>query len=83
MYGSFDIILEEHPQIYSYTRTLGEEKLVVILNFSGEQPNFEMPEHVEFAAHELVISNYEVNAEEKIQAIELKPYEARVYRLLK
>ncbi|UZJ78376.1 hypothetical protein [Fictibacillus sp. KU28468] len=79
MYGSYDIILEEHPQIYSYTRTLGEEKL----NFSGEQPKFEMPELVEFAAHELVISNYEVNAEEKIQAIELKPYEARVYRLLK
>ncbi|MDN4075188.1 hypothetical protein [Fictibacillus terranigra] len=44
------IILEDHPQIYAYTRTLEEEKLVVILNFSGDCPVFEMPEHVDFSA---------------------------------
>ncbi|MCQ6267475.1 alpha-glucosidase [Fictibacillus sp. WQ 8-8] len=81
VYGSYDLILEDHPQIYAYTRTLGDEKLVVILNFSGDGPVFEMPEHVAYEAHELLINNYEVDDQEQIQSIELKPYEARVYRL--
>ncbi|MCK6255693.1 alpha-glucosidase [Fictibacillus sp. KIGAM418] len=81
VYGSYDLILEDHPQIYAYTRTLGDEKLVVILNFSGDRPVFEMPEHVAYEAHELLINNYEVDDQEQIQSIELKPYEARVYRL--
>lgn len=81
VYGNYDLILEDHPQIYAYTRTLGDEKLVVILNFSEEIPVFEMPDHLEYSSAELMVSNYEVFPEESIEAIELKPYEARVYRL--
>ncbi|MDN4526880.1 glycoside hydrolase family 13 protein [Fictibacillus fluitans] len=81
VYGNYDLLLEEHPHIYAYSRTLGGEKLLVMLNFSDERPVFEMPEEMEFSDHELMISNYEVHAEESIQTVELKPYEARVYRL--
>ncbi|WP_044895036.1 glycoside hydrolase family 13 protein [Bacillus alveayuensis] len=81
VYGSYDIILPEHEQIYAYTRTYENEKLLVILNFSAEQPTFELPKEITFTTKELLISNYDVNGEESIDKFTLKPYEARVYLL--
>jgi oligo-1,6-glucosidase len=80
VYGSYDIILPEHEQIYAYTRTYHNEQLLVILNFSTEQPTFELPGEITFKMKELLISNYEVK-EEAIDKITLRPYEARVYLL--
>ena len=34
VYGSYDLILPEHEQIYAFTRTLDDERLLVVLNFS-------------------------------------------------
>lgn len=33
IYGEYGLLLEEHPEIYAYTRTLEEQRLLVILNF--------------------------------------------------
>ncbi len=81
VYGSYEIILEDHKEIYAYTRTLGDEKLLVITNFSGETPTFTLPEGLSFTQQELLISNYDVNYDEKINKFALKPWEARVYKL--
>jgi oligo-1,6-glucosidase len=81
VYGSYDIILPKHEQIYAYTRTYENEKLLVILNFSAEQPTFELPKEITFTTKQLLISNYDVNGEESIDTFTLKPYEARVYLL--
>ena len=81
VYGNYDLIHEEHPELYAYTRTLGVEKLVVICNFYDGTPTFELPETIMFNKQELVISNYEVDETESMNKIELKPYEARVYKL--
>jgi oligo-1,6-glucosidase len=81
VYGTYDLILDAHEEIYAFTRTLEEERLLVILNFSGNNPEFQLPEIITFASTELLISNYEVTANEDIHQIPLRPYEARVYRL--
>jgi len=81
VYGTYDLILDAHEEIYAFTRTLEEERLLVILNFSGNNPEFQLPENITFASTELLISNYEVTANEDIHQIPLRPYEARVYRL--
>jgi oligo-1,6-glucosidase len=81
VYGSYDLILPEHEQIYAYTRTYKNEKLLVILNFSAAQPTFELPKDITFKTKELLISNYDLNDEETIETFTLKPYEARVYLL--
>ncbi|MNO20077.1 Oligo-1,6-glucosidase [compost metagenome] len=79
--GRYNLILDSHEQIYAYTRELEHEKLLVICNFSEEQPVFELPADIAFADYEVVISNYEVDPGEAISSIELRPYEARVYKL--
>ena len=82
VYGAYELILEVDDQIYAYTRTLGNEKLLIITNFSADTPIFRLPEGITFTSKEILISNYEVNLEEPIKEIRLKPYEARVYKLV-
>jgi oligo-1,6-glucosidase len=81
VYGVYDLILPDHEQIYAYTRTLGEERLLVILNFSAETPVFVLPETVVFQEARLFIGNYPADPAEPIGRVTLRPYEARVYRL--
>lgn len=81
VYGSYDLLLSEHEEIYAFTRTLGAERLLVILNFTENTPVFELPAAVVFEQHDLLVSNYEVDAAESLHGVRLQSYEARVYRL--
>ncbi|WP_077619986.1 glycoside hydrolase family 13 protein [Bacillus sinesaloumensis] len=81
VYGSYDLLLPDHPTIYSYTRTLVDEKVLVVLNFAKEYSLFTLPKDCSYKTQELLISNYDVDQNDSIKEIELKPYEARVYRL--
>lgn len=81
VYGSYDLILESHEEIYAFTRTLEEDRLLVILNFSRNSPVFHLPDSISFVSTELLINNYEVNPDKDIHEITLRPYEAGVYRL--
>lgn len=74
VYGSYDLLLPEDRAIYAYTRTLGEEKLLVVCNFYQEPVEMEIPE--EFLGGHYLISNYkEGKLERKMM---LRPYEAFV-----
>lgn len=83
VYGKYDVILEDDEQIYAFTRTLGDEQLLVICNFSKETPEFVLPETIAFSGKQLLVSNYDVDANQSIVQFTFKPYEARVYRLTK
>ncbi|MBX3056144.1 MAG: alpha-glucosidase [Anaerolineae bacterium] len=81
VYGTYDLMLDAHEQIYAFTRTLDEERLLVMLNFSADTAVFTLPPHITFAHHELLIANYAVSPDDDIRLLNLRPYEARVYRL--
>jgi oligo-1,6-glucosidase len=81
VYGAYDLILEEDEQIYAYTRTLDNEILLVICNFTEEKASFELPANIRYDAKQLFISNYDVQNDDDISLITLRPYEARVYLL--
>jgi len=81
VYGTYDLTLDSHEEIYAFTRTLEEERLLVILNFSRNTPVFNLPETISFSSTERIISNYDVDPAQDIHEITLRPYEARVYRL--
>ncbi|WP_026695102.1 glycoside hydrolase family 13 protein [Peribacillus kribbensis] len=81
VYGAFDLLMEDDEQIFAYTRTLGEEVLLVICNFSGESPEFILPDELQHNSRELLIANYNVDPQESIEKLALKPYESRVYKI--
>lgn len=80
VYGNYDLILEDHKEIFSFTRTLNNKKLLVICNFRDGHPLFTLPEAIKYSKAELLVCNYE-NDELNIDETILRPYEARVYML--
>ncbi|MCI1478471.1 MAG: alpha-glucosidase [Clostridium beijerinckii] len=82
VYGEYNLILEENKEIFAYTRTLQNEKLLVICNFTGTEARFTLDEPIEFESKELLISNYKVEVNKPVEDIELKPYEARIYKFI-
>ena len=81
IYGTYHLILPRHESIYAFTRTLGEDRLLVILNFTKAAPVFTLPAKVKCADMELLIGNYPPNPQANLRRITLRPYEALVYRL--
>ena len=81
VYGRYELLLAEHPEIYAYTRTLEGDRLLVICNFSGNTPVFSLPADIACNAAELVIANLDVAPGADLRALTLRPWEVRVYRL--
>lgn len=88
VYGRYELLNPEDQQVYAYTRTLGEERLLVVLNFYDKPAHFTWTtdEAVamsidEVKSAELLIANYDVPAGEDVRQLDLRPYEARVYKL--
>lgn len=80
VYGSYDLILENHDSIFAYTRTLGNERLIIINNFYEKETRFELTQDIQYTKAELLISNYPVNEDQSLAAIKLRPYESLVFR---
>ncbi|GAM12918.1 alpha,alpha-phosphotrehalase [Mesobacillus selenatarsenatis] len=83
-YGDYQLLLEEHPDIFAYVRNGQNEKLLVVNNFYGKDTIFELPDSVDADGYqaEILLSNYEDSTSD-ISAINLRPYESIVYHLTK
>lgn len=57
IYGKYNLILAHHEQIYAYTRTLGNEKFIVIANLTNNEVKYTYKrEKLNYKG--LIISNY-------------------------
>jgi oligo-1,6-glucosidase len=74
-------ILEADSKIYACLRCLDNDRLLIILNFCRDTVVFELPEKIHYQNKELLISNYCLNEVQELEGLNLKAYEARVYRL--
>lgn len=81
VHGAYDLLLDDDEAIYAFTRTLAHDRLLIILNFTGDTPVFSLPGDLKFSGKALLISNYPVDEAQPLRAMTLRPYEARVYRL--
>ena len=73
-YGEYELLLPEDPDLYVYTRALGEHKLLVICNFRKEEKEFTLPEGFDPGMGEILIGNYPDR--ELGETMTLKAYEA-------
>ena len=77
VYGNYEIIQEEHPTIYAYSRTLDDEKMTVLLNFSESESSISLPNFDH--SKKVLINNYNEFSVDK-NTITLKPYQAVVLK---
>ncbi|SDI47962.1 glycoside hydrolase family 13 protein [Alteribacillus bidgolensis] len=73
-YGEFKEVMEEHPQVFAYTRTLQDKEVLVVASFSNEEVSIPL----EKEARGVIISNYE-DSTENLRSFILRPYESVVY----
>jgi len=82
VYGDFELLLPDHESIYAIHRTLAgaDHDLLVLCNFTADEPTFEAPASVDVSDASVVLSN-EPDPATDLAALDLLPYEAVVYRL--
>ena len=74
VYGRYEAMLEDSEELFVYTRTLDDEKLLVVCSFCDHETSFSIPD--EFIGASCLISNME-NVYDK-KEMTLPPYEAFV-----
>ena len=74
VYGKYELLLPEDEELFVYTRTNENEKLLVVCSFTEQERTIELPE--EFIGAGCIISNMDNSYEQK--EVTLKPYEAFV-----
>src|SRR5699024_17351 len=83
IYGNYELILEEHDQIFAYKRVLNGETYVVLTNLFDQEVEMELPDDLAGKRAELRLSNYQMESVvETLGKTALRPYEARVYQVL-
>ncbi|MGD0031515.1 alpha-glucosidase [Paenibacillus illinoisensis] len=74
VYGDYELVFPEDPEVFAYTRTLNGTKVLVVCNFKGNTIELPLQEHLA-ETNQLLISNYAG----ELPLNELRPYEARMY----
>ncbi|WP_010651775.1 alpha,alpha-phosphotrehalase [Oceanobacillus massiliensis] len=77
-YGDYQILFEDDPQIFAYTRNWNKEKLIVISNFYGKEVTVDLQLEKNIASPMVLLSNYP-DAPETLEQLNLRPYESIVY----
>ncbi|WP_088071988.1 alpha,alpha-phosphotrehalase [Gottfriedia luciferensis] len=82
--GTYDSILMDHHQIFAYTRSLGNQLLLVINNFYSHDTVFKLPDHIDISGCEkkILLSNYN-DSSLNLNELTLRPYESVCYLLEK
>lgn len=78
--GHYDLMLEEHSQIYAYTRSLLSEKILVLCNMTPTEACYDLS--TIGVPEALLLNNYsDAQKPSSRPAQKLRPYEAIVLRL--
>jgi oligo-1,6-glucosidase len=75
VYGKFDLVDAENPNVFAYTRELKGVKLLIILNFTDKNATLKIDLDLKNA--KLILSNYK----DLTMDVNLKPYESVIYKL--
>lgn len=78
-YGSYDLVVREHPEVYAYTRTLNDVQVIVISNLSLKRVKVSGLSNLAYS--NLLLNNYPISHHEPVTALELEAYETRIYRI--
>ncbi len=79
VYGDYQLLAPEDPEVFSYLRRRGKTTLLVVCNLSPNNRDFVVPDGVMWDNAELLISNDETP--ELTKTLHLTPWQAAVWAL--
>jgi oligo-1,6-glucosidase len=77
VYGDYQDLDPQNERVYAYTRTLGDEKYLVIENFSSSPVTYTLPNGLKAAT--LVLSDIPSSHQANTSTLNLAPWESRIY----
>ncbi|MBR4514407.1 MAG: alpha-glucosidase [Lachnospiraceae bacterium] len=82
VYGTYTEVLNDREDVYAFVREDGEEKLLIAVNFSGEEAEYDITSTGAGETEEILISSYGDDDDRGGAMLErLRPYEAVVLRI--
>jgi oligo-1,6-glucosidase len=78
VYGDYQDLDPQNENIYAYTRTLGEDKYLVVENFSSSPVSYTLPNGLK--AVTLLLSDIPSSHEANSSTLNLAPWESRIYK---
>ena len=81
VYGNYELIMKEDTRVFAYLRSLGEQRLLVVCNFSDEEAALSLPKEFFREDATCLIHNYNDSLQQRHSR--LLPYEAAAYYLQK
>ena len=77
-YGVYDLLTDDHPRVWAYTRRTDEEGVLVAANWAGRTSRVDLGDAGSVGS--VAACNY-ADPGTDLGSLTLRPYEARVYRL--
>jgi oligo-1,6-glucosidase len=74
--GRFELLLPEHPQLWVFTRTTVDDRLLVLANWSSRAAEVDAAELPDLTGAEVVLATHPGR-----DALRLEPWESRILRL--
>jgi oligo-1,6-glucosidase len=78
IYGDYALIDKDNADVYAYTRTLSDEKVLVALNFTNKKASFTIPADV--VPGDVLINNY-ATVDKQVRSVTLEPYQAVIFQV--
>ncbi len=78
VYGRYELIQREHPDIYAFTRSWEGDKMLVLLNFSDAPASIELNA---MAGFENIVINYYPSLQTDGPRLSLEPYQAVICKI--
>ena len=79
VYGDYCDIDPSHPSVFAYTRALGSNRYLVVMNFSRRELRYKLPQFLKLKKQ--LLSNLG-RVEEDADSLHLEGWEARLYAVL-
>lgn len=75
VYGRYELFDAYHPQVYCYSRSLENEKLLIVLNFLGKEVAYQLPYEVDTEPLVNNLLTFQMNG----NVVTLAPYQALIF----
>lgn len=79
VYGKYHLLDKKNKNIFAYTRTGGNEKMLVLLNFTNHTASTNLK--MDIGSAQLLLSNYSTAPSVKYTIVTLEPYQAAIYTM--
>jgi oligo-1,6-glucosidase len=81
VYGDFKVYDMENPDVFAYTRGSGGDRYLVLLNMSNKKVDFALPTGLGNSPGTLLIDNYEKKQSQAGASVNMRPWEAMVFKM--